>query len=160
VTVSLWYRLSPAAAGRSCIPFVVLAGSQMAGAAANALFATSLTGSGLSWYHEHTPVDSTQLLLAPPVDAYAAGAWRHLVMARSSLEKAVYYYLDGQALGTRSYEFDPADGELAPLHLGQDADPGDCYPSMSGDLDEVSFYDRVLTAEEVALVHARPDAVP
>ncbi|HAB17350.1 MAG TPA: Calx-beta domain-containing protein [Verrucomicrobiota bacterium] len=73
-------------------------------------------------------------------------AWHHVAMTRSATE--VRYYKDGQLAATLPYQ--------ESFVLNQSYGLGGIFPSgrnaFLGDLDEIAFYDRILSAEEIAAV--------
>ena len=74
--------------------------------------------------------------------------WHHLVQVWNGDEKRVDFYIDGQLAGTKT---DPAAGSTIVVpdgfYLGRDV-PGNTR-NLGGFIDEVSLFDKALTAEEV-----------
>lgn len=77
------------------------------------------------------------------------GTWYHLVGVRDGDE--VKLYLDGKLVSTT--EAGPADVSTGPLSVGRAqyaAEKGDFW---NGSIDQVSVFDRALTADEVSALH-------
>ncbi|MGI6145608.1 MAG: LamG domain-containing protein [Peptococcia bacterium] len=72
------------------------------------------------------------------------GKWYHLVGVRDIEQKKVRFYVDGALVGE-------AEAPLGNINSGQSIWIGDTLSRyFKGSIDEVTIYDRVLTAEEVA----------
>jgi len=79
--------------------------------------------------------------------------WRHVVMTYNGPGGRVAAYVDGAFVGERTGITgapDPA-SDTSPFRLGMRGDS--TYP-LNGDLDEVAYYGRALTAAEVAALYA------
>ncbi|PTM11418.1 MAG: hypothetical protein DA408_13480 [Bacteroidetes bacterium] len=72
-------------------------------------------------------------------------AWHYLAITYSSTE--VKIYLDGQAPWVRTGNFRPLDFTLAPFFINSDIH--NQGGNFHGEIDELAFYDRVLTQEEI-----------
>jgi hypothetical protein len=87
---------------------------------------------------------------AVPVD----GTWHQLGFVRDTATQTLTFYADGEALGDPvSFSRLPSGASRGFLYLGADTVDNDAS-YWSGALDEVCLFDRVLTAAEVAAIHA------
>ena len=80
-----------------------------------------------------------------------AGVWAHLAAVNTG--KSVTLYVDGSASGAGRLMFDTADGGDV-LWMGDFEGAIGAERGTDGILDEVSLYDRALSAEEVAAIFA------
>ena len=88
------------------------------------------------------------------VPSILTSGWHHVVMTYDGPGARTAAYLDGSFVGERTGitgALDPA-SDTAPIRLGKRLDNG--YP-LNGDLDEVAFYGRALTATEVAAIYSQ-----
>jgi subtilisin family serine protease len=93
----------------------------------------------------------------------ADGAWHHLAVVRDDTRNRADLYLAGSWVGAWGVALDPIDIESDGLLLGQDQDSVgsgfETFEALSGTLDEVGLYTRVLSAAEIAEL-AEADATP
>ena len=88
------------------------------------------------------------------VPSISDGEWHHLAVTRQGSTDSLSLYLDGVSYGTFQHVMNPLEIDVGGLLLGQEQDSVgggfDPTQAFAGSLDEVRFYDRVLTADEVA----------
>ena len=78
---------------------------------------------------------------------YVPGQWRHLVVTRDDCELS--FYLDGVLESGVEIDIHPDDSDYH-LLMGRKSDHSKRFAKLfAGRLDEVAFYDRVLTSEEI-----------
>jgi Concanavalin A-like lectin/glucanases superfamily len=97
----------------------------------------------------------------------ADGNYHHIVAVRSTETMQLLLYVDGEldsnaeldAVATGPLEPGLDGGEVDPLVMGaRRANDGLLETFLTGSLDEVSYYDRALTADEIAELHAAGSA--
>lgn len=80
--------------------------------------------------------------------------WHHVAAMRRGTE--ISLYLDGQPVGTKDFGFESGT-RIVPSLIGGPDSIG--YPPIPTVLDELSLYDRALTGQEIAALHAAGLAV-
>lgn len=121
-----------------------------------------LTAKGIEFAEIHTGLGVDGLRFIPAgfpesnldvVNILTAG-WHHIVMTYDGSGGRTAAYLDGSIIGERTGitgASDPA-ADTAPFRLGKRID--NSY-ALNGDLDEVAYYGRALTAAEAAAVYSQ-----
>ncbi|MDT9687328.1 LamG-like jellyroll fold domain-containing protein [Streptomyces sp. P9(2023)] len=80
------------------------------------------------------------------------GRWYHLVGVRDAARNEIRLYVDGALVATATSG--PADVGTGPLSVGRARWGGGNVDFWKGSVDQVHAYDRALTGEEVAALHA------
>jgi len=93
------------------------------------------------------------------------GQWHHLAVVRDSVNNEVEVFLDGQSRGSQATPLRPLDVANGGLVFGEEQDSVgggfDSSQALDGALDEVWFYNRVLTVQEIEdLALYVPDTTP
>jgi RNA polymerase sigma-70 factor (ECF subfamily) len=145
LTIALWVRVAPPAAGRQ-----VLVTRQL-GTSGDRLFSLRLQDGNLELL-SHV----WQRLLRRPYPA-ARGAWTHVVAVRDL--QGTSLYVDGVLAGRNTHPRPAPLGAGTPLLIGGQINgpegTGSLQDAFRGDLDEVAIYDRPLTAAEIRALAAR-----
>lgn len=98
------------------------------------------------------------------VPTLADGSWHHLAVVRDAAGDSVEFFLDGTSQGTRSTAVGPLSIASGGLMFGQEQDSVgggfDPTQALDGTLDEVYFFNHLLTAQEIADLATVPDATP
>jgi hypothetical protein len=140
VTISMWFRT--AATQQQSL----LSGARSGNNNAQLIFLYSPTK--LRYYHG----TSSGGFLNWDLPAVNTDQWHHLALVRDQSGGRVTLYLDGQSRGYRTTSLSTIDVEHLVLAEEQDRVDGGyvSWQSFLGGLDDVRFYDRVLTAEQIA----------
>ena len=99
--------------------------------------------------------DPNAPMVRVPGVGFKVGQWHHVVVTWNNFDTGradavAMLYIDGKLIGAVK------DRDIA---MGWDVDRAGVYVGVNyiGLLDELALFDRMLTAEEVALLHAKPD---
>ncbi|MBV8759155.1 MAG: LamG domain-containing protein [Deltaproteobacteria bacterium] len=140
-TVAIWYQLASAPNGNYKCPINRIYGTEADDAWQVCLFDAQIyTKFGLA------------AVYAPVIPD--VGAWHHLALTYDASSTSWTYWLDG--LGLTSGTGTPILDKTQPIVLGTDLDVGTVGSPFDGLLDDLRFYDRALTANEImALVLQR-----
>ena len=99
--------------------------------------------------------DAKAPLASAPGNTWKAGEWHHVALTFRNLDTGkpdavTALYLDGKRIG------EVKDQAIA---MGWDVEKAGVYLSLGyiGLLDEFALFDRALTAEDVGLLHKKPD---
>ncbi|MEZ5324836.1 MAG: LamG-like jellyroll fold domain-containing protein [Verrucomicrobiales bacterium] len=112
-------------------------------------FSVYTTGSPGNWMFSSgngTDSGNLHLLEGPPVKPYE---WQHIVVTYENDEKRKALYVDGVEVA--SAEVSVAPNLTMPFNIGAGPDFGDAF-QFKGEIDDIGFWDDVLTAEQITVV--------
>ncbi len=156
-TVSFWMRttqsfpVSDSAAGGARI-----FDADVGGLTNDWIIAGTRSGTGVDRITFHTGhADGSANTFAHGASAVNTGGWRHVAVTRDSLSGEMKVYLDGLLDASATGGTDALDANSG-VAIGGTA----AGTSFAGDLDQIRFYDRVLSPEEVGNLHQDAGDVP
>ena len=111
-------------------------------------FQTRGCSSGIYWNLTYW----NQRYLAYDCPCFELGRWSHATVVRDAMANLLTFYLDGLVVKSIASP-PPILAGTSSLYMGKWIGPGRLF---SGSVDDVTIYDRALTAAEVEELHTRP----
>jgi len=108
----------------------------------------------------HTGTDYTDAFVLATPDDIPSNEWVHIACVADSKAASKSIYINGQLAATTSWTPHPFANNGVITYLGNATAGTDMHPYLAAGYDEVRFYDRALSAEEVLAIFNNVPCVP
>jgi hypothetical protein len=105
----------------------------------------------------HQSVEGTTEFVTSDSNAWVPNVWQRITVVRDANEKTIDIYVNGECVGSDTYDYDPIEKDTAYLHIGTQVEfvggiqnPIRFY-AFDGYIDDAKIWDRTLSEREIFL---------